>query len=658
MPSSRPRPAPSLWSRVSIATRITALVVIGLASLAGGIVIHVVSDTVIQGYADHSERMTRLTLEARGLREAVSALRLARHEAAADPASGEAAFATARAAAADGMERAVALDPAAAVEAYGRALAEAQDAFTAYAGAVRRIGTGESDGLRATLAAPVATLEAELAQWPDVGAILGRVQELKRFEQAFLVAPGEETKGRLRKAANELDFALFAGPFDDATRQALSAAVSAYGGSLQAYMDAVSARAAARRELETALDAMTAAADGLTSTAVAASVNARAAVERVRDGTRLLLIGGGVVAGMAVAAASLVIAGSITGPLRRLTAAVERLAAGDTDAAIPDTGLRCEIGSVARALEVFRANARERAAMEAERARRREAEQRRAAEVDTLAASFDSSVRGLMGRVAEACAGLGTAADAMVDTAEATRSRGAAVAAASAQAAGNVATVAAATDQLAAAVTAIAAQVRDSGVITAEAVRQAEAAGTAVGGLSDAARRIGEVVTLITDIANQTNLLSLNATIEAARAGEAGKGFAVVASEVKTLAAQTARATEDIANQIAAVQRETAGAVAAIAGITDIIGRVDDTTAAIAAAVEQQSAATGEIFRHVGEAAAGTTEVTRNIEAVSSAADDTGDAAVKVGAAADGLDRVSAELGRAVESFLTAVRAA
>ena len=201
-------------------------------------------------------------------------------------------------------------------------------------------------------------------------------------------------------------------------------------------------------------------------------------------------------------------------------------------------------------------------------------------------------------------------------------------------------------------------QVSRSTGIAGQAVEQAGRTNGTVRGLAEAAGRIGEVVGLIQSIASQTNLLALNATIEAARAGEAGKGFAVVASEVKTLATQTARATEEISAQIAAMQAVTSGAVADIQGIGGTIGEMNEITTTIAAAVEEQSAATAEISRSVGQAAAGTSEVSGNVVQVTEAAAQTGAAATQVLGASGELARQAERLRAEVERFLSGIRAA
>jgi methyl-accepting chemotaxis protein len=275
-----------------------------------------------------------------------------------------------------------------------------------------------------------------------------------------------------------------------------------------------------------------------------------------------------------------------------------------------------------------------------------------------LADDFETNVKGAVEIVASAAAQLESTAKSLGGSAEATTRQSSAVAAASEQAAVNIQTVASAAEELSTSIGEISRQVSESATIAREAVGQAQATDHQVEALSAAAARIGEVVRLINEIASQTNLLALNATIEAARAGEAGKGFAVVASEVKNLATQTAKATEDIGGQIAAIQTATTGAVSAIRSIGETIQRIDQIAGSIAAAVEEQSASTAEIARNVQQASAGTADVSSNIVTVTDAARQTGASAGEMLDSAGALGRESARLRDQVDRFLREVRAA
>ena len=284
--------------------------------------------------------------------------------------------------------------------------------------------------------------------------------------------------------------------------------------------------------------------------------------------------------------------------------------------------------------------------------------QARRRELAAVATRLEGAVGGVAQAVVATAGELRAGTETLALLARRSAERAGAVAAASSQTSANVATVAAAAEELSASVAEITRQVADSARIARSAVARAAETDATVQGLAEGARKIGEVVRLINDIAAQTNLLALNATIEAARAGEAGKGFAVVASEVKTLASQTAKATEEIGNQIAAIQGETDRAVGAIRSIGAVIEEIDRIAAAIAAAVEQQGTATAEIARNVQQAAAGTGEVDAAIAEVNAATAETADAVAALGASAAGLADNGETLRREVETFLAALRAA
>ena len=379
------------------------------------------------------------------------------------------------------------------------------------------------------------------------------------------------------------------------------------------------------------------------------------------DARRTLTIEGG--AAIAAVILSLVLAiwlaRGITRPILGMTETMRKLAHGDKSVEVPAKDNKDEIGAMGQAVQVFKDSMieTERLRDEQEAQKQRAAAERRQATLD-MAAKFEDSVGGIVANVTSRANELQATAQSMAATAEQTTRQTTAVAAASEEATANVQTVASAAEQLTASVHEIGKQIGLSSQMIGDAVKQTGAANDRVQGLAASADKIGEVVRLISDIAGQTNLLALNATIEAARAGDAGKGFAVVASEVKALANQTARATEDIAAQVRAIQEATDASVESIHGVNQTIAKVNEAATSIASAIEQQAAATQEIARNVQQAAVGTQEVSSNIAGVSEAAQQTGAAAAQVLSSSGELSRNGDLLRQQVDTFLRDVRAA
>ena len=365
--------------------------------------------------------------------------------------------------------------------------------------------------------------------------------------------------------------------------------------------------------------------------------------------------------GIAVVSGSIawMIGRSISRPLVQLGGRMRALADGELEGTIPGVERGDEIGAMAATVQIFKDSAvRIRGLEKAEaEAQQRAAAERRAA-MENLAGDFERSVNGIVRSVSTAAAGMQTTAQSMTATASDASARAATVGAASESASNNVATVAAAAEELSSSVSEISRQVTRSSEIASKAVGDAERTNATVGALSTGAEKIGEVVKLIHSIAAQTNLLALNATIEAARAGESGRGFAVVASEVKALANQTAKATEEISAQVAAMQASTSEAVASIGGITETIGQMNEITASLSSAIEQQGDATREIAHNIQQVASGSSEISAHIGGVTTAAAATGKAATEVLTNARELDNQSGMLRSAVDGFLAKVRAA
>ena len=362
---------------------------------------------------------------------------------------------------------------------------------------------------------------------------------------------------------------------------------------------------------------------------------------------------------LALSIGSMVLVGrrAIT-PLHTIRDGMLKVAAGDLSVEIGYGERKDEIGALAGALATFKQQAVEKARIEQQERERNAGATNRQQAIDNSISEFETQVRGTLAQLGDASSRMKTTSDGMSAVSTETNMTIEKAAKASGDATANVQSVAAAAEELSASINDISKQASHAAAIASRAVSQAQATDGTVQGLAQTANRIGEVVGLIKDIASQTNLLALNATSEAARAGEAGRGFAVVASEVKSLASQTAKATEDISGQIADIQKVAGEAIQAIQTIGGIIGEVNEVATAIAAAVEQQGAATQEITRSTQQAAQGTRNVSDNIGGVSAGADATGAAAQNVKTASEMVARQSEQLRGQVDAFLGRIRAA
>jgi methyl-accepting chemotaxis protein len=365
------------------------------------------------------------------------------------------------------------------------------------------------------------------------------------------------------------------------------------------------------------------------------------------------------IAALLVLGMTMLIVRRVTKPLRSVTESLTVLAEGRTDVEVQHADRHDEIGAIARTVDVFKNNRLERRQLEAERVSNEKlAMDRRKAELNQFVEDFRTKIGGIIERVLNSSGQFEKDAQQLSVTAHSTAEMSGQSAGASRQASEHVRGAAAASNELSQSIVEISRRVQESNGVTADAVRQADATDERMTELSAAGDRIGHVVKLITSIAEQTNLLALNATIEAARAGDAGRGFAVVAQEVKTLAGQTAKATEEISAHIVNMQRATRESVNAIKAIGLTIERISGITTSISSAVEQQGTATQSIAEGVQAAASGTLDVADNIERVAKNAGETGTTSGLMLKSAQELSDVSTHLKDEVEEFLDSVRAA
>lgn len=466
----------------------------------------------------------------------------------------------------------------------------------------------------------------------------------ERMKQALATA--EETRKKKLDVLNQL-YNAYLGEFDKSMAMAdnLSKSISLTEDQ-QRLVDKVKANTKVESDIEDASS------DYIDVVNDFAEEEAGIAADLYKTSTIIMIAGtiGGVLIGVFL---GLFIANrGIVTPIRKIVGCLSRLSEGNLHDEIYGTERKDEIGEIAHTTLIFQKNMVRTKEMEDADVAGRKVKEVRQQKVDKATKQFETSMTNIVKFVASASAELQVSAQSLSATAEETSKQATVVAAAAEQASANVQTVASASEELSASINEIAQQVSRSSDVALKAVRDGNMAGEQVKVLVETARRIGDVTRLISDVAEQTNLLALNATIEAARAGEAGKGFAVVASEVKNLASESTKATEDIASRIEEIQKITSEAASAITAICRTIEELETISSSISAAIQEQTAATAEITRNVSEAHTGTREVTLNIASVNEAASSTGSASHQVLAAADELARQAEILKTEFDTFI------
>jgi methyl-accepting chemotaxis protein len=539
------------------------------------------------------------------------------------------------------------------------------DAFESYANdfavlaiVQTKIGLNETSGLSGSLRKAVDIVEAGVSEINDP-KLTGRLLTMRRHEKDFMLWRDERYAGEFKKAVVAFSALLMEMDLPYDVQEKLSLNLDKYSRDFAGWV------AAAQQVMRSDAD-LTTTFQSLEPKVVAAiaeidrlSGMADASERDLRDAMKMRMVSALALAALAMCMLSFLLGRAISQPISAMTAALTRLAAGDFNIALPAESRRDEIGEMAGAARVFKDNMIETERLRAEQLADQQAQSiQRRDERLRLASGFQDAVGSIVDKVSSEATELEAAASTLTRTAEATLELSGVVSGASGEASSNIQSVAAATGEMTSSVEEIGRQVVHSRKIAQSAVEHARTTDARITALSQAAGRIGEVVQLITGIAEQTNLLALNATIEAARAGEAGRGFAVVAQEVKALAAQTAKATDEIGKQILGMQTATQESVDAINEIGAVILQISDVSGVIAAAVEEQGAATREIARNVQMASDGAGRVGSAIADVHQGAADTGSASGQVLSSAQSLSNQASQLKLEVESFLASIRAA
>jgi methyl-accepting chemotaxis protein len=545
------------------------------------------------------------------------------------------------------------------VEAMSGSLKQYQAHFAMVVERKRQLGLDEQSGFEGRLRTSVHDIEARVDQLHEP-VLLVTMLMMRRHEKDFMLRRDAKYGDEMKKQASQFAALVENASIPETAKSELKQKLADYQRDFSSWMStalALSAELKAMSDsfsaIEPVIEAVSKSVNTIRLEAERSNMTERDAIER-KIAIAIVLIA------FAVLGAGIFIGRSISAPLSAMRAAMIELAKGNFEIVLPGLGRADEIGEIAQAVETFKISVKQKAQDEAEAKIRQDqaAAQQRKADMIGLADEFESAIGEIVETVSSASTELEASAGTLTKTAVRSQELTVMVAAASEEASTNVQSVASATEELSSSVNEISRQVQESARMASAAVDQARKTNGRVGELSEAAARIGDVVELINTIAGQTNLLALNATIEAARAGTAGRGFAVVASEVKALAEQTSKATGEIAQQISGIQSATQDSVGAIKEISGTIEKLSEISSTIAAAVEEQGAATQEISRNVQQAALGTMQVSSHVTDVQHGAGETGSASSQVLSAAQSLSNESNRLKLEVGKFLSSVRAA
>jgi methyl-accepting chemotaxis protein len=558
----------------------------------------------------------------------------------------------------------LAADLAERIEEVEKGVAENETLFKQVVELRKELGLGVDDGLSGSLNDAVAAIEDIVNQvridnlYVEIDPVLLQLQAMRLHERTYMLEGDPAELNAFNEIAGSIGGVIDVLLLPKGTKNEMKAAFTDYTGTLRKWVVVQKALNQKVNELSALYETLPSIIEGITTSAELNQFRKAAELAAVRASFLRHMYVGMAVITLIVLALCLTIGSSIAVPVNRLTVAMRDLAAGSTSIDIPMAEMKCEIGEMARALKVFKDNAIERERMTAEQQHQRDAEIDRARLIEASISRFEDGVRMALAGVGGAVGKLENVSTTLSANARHVSEQSSVAGDAIGSACTDVETVASAAEELAVSVTEIAAEATRSNEVAGRAVSEASRTTETMRGLSEAATRIGEVVGLIQDIAEQTNLLALNATIEAARAGEAGRGFAVVANEVKALATQTAKATEEIAMQVREIQGTTGAAANAIATVDQVITEMSRIAELVASAVEEQHAVIGQITENVSRAANRSRSGVQNMSDVNHAAEETGETAEQVKALAAALTQEADALRAAIHEFLGEVRVA